>query len=602
MLTRIFLALFAVFVYFYGLGSDHIATNGDELLYAQIARATAQNEHWLPLQSPISYHRNTKPPLLFWQGMVSTDWGKHWSLFNLRWPNVVYTLLTAFLLFLLGKRLTQRADVGLLASLIFLSFFGTFRYGRCFLTSAPEVFWLFLPLFFLLQWPHHSHSWKMMLLTGAISGVGLLYKSFALIVPVAGGRAWWRLHAHEYNIKKWCRQEAGKIAFMSLLALGIFSLWFFLDPHPKEILHDFVLRENLGKFDAGAGSYFWNFFVGSSSVWRNVIAYPLNAGLLAPAVVALFAITVFHKKEFPYRPLVKLAADDAEQSADGAQQRSVYKNTRAASTGATQLRTSAVELSKRSYEEALLWIWVLTVFIVFSIPNQRDERYLLLGMPALALLLALQWEKIPQWIFSLSLIAVFVVTGGLAGLALLLEHYLATSVWHFYHYPITYWLLLGITMGTTLYGLLKMAPTRSLVCPCILLLYLCYGAFLGPFDGPLGQFDQTARKAIAGKRIWVPINFNAREESYRFLLPESSALLPYDYKPSITIEEMQKKVPRFIVSLPLSDQTGDNLQGARLLGRRLNLIDRFNAQETQDILRGNIAKYLFHQDLLIERN
>ena len=64
---------------------------------------------------------------------------------------------------------------------------------------------------------------------------------------------------------------------------------------------------------------------------------------------------------------------------------------------------------------------------------------------------------------------------------------------------------------------------------------------------------------------------------------------------------MKAKLPRFVVSLPLTDQSGDNIQGAHLLGRRLNLIDRFNAQETQAILMGNVAPYLFHQDLLIER-
>ncbi len=551
--SQLLLALLAVVVYFYGLGSDHIATNGDELLYAQIVRATAQTGHWLPLQSPIAYHRNTKPPLLFWQGMLSTNWAKNWSLWNLRWPNVVYTLLTAFLLFLVGKRLTQRPNIGLLAGLIFLSFFGTFRYGRCFLTSAPEVFWLFLPLFILLQWPRLSHSWKNIPVSGLVIGMGLLYKSFALIIPIAAGRAWWRLHAHQYDFKKWLRHDAWKLFLVVLLSLGVFSLWFFLDPHPKEIFHDFVVRENLGKFDAGTGSYFWNFFVGSSSIWRNVIAYPLNAGLLAPAVIALFVITFFRRKEF-------------------------------------------------SYEETLLWIWVAVVFIVFSLPNQRDERYLLLGMPALALLLALHWEKIPRWTLALSLAAVFIITAGLAGLALLLEYHLATPIWHFYHYPISFWAILGITMGTSLYGLLKTAPTRSLICPSILLLYLCYAAFLWPFDGQLGQFDQSAREAILNKKIWVPVNFNAREESYRFLLPESPTLLPYDYKESITIDAMKAKLPRFIVSLPLTDQSGENLQGARLLGRRLNLIDRFNAQETQAILKGNISKYLFHQDLLIERN
>ena len=551
-LSQILVALLAIFVYFYGLGSDHLATNGDELLYAQIVRATAQSGHWLPLQSPIAYHRNTKPPLLFWQGMISTDWTKNWSLWNLRWPNVVYTLLTAFLLFLLGRRLTKRADVGILAGLIFLSFFGTFRYGRCFLTSAPEVFWLFLPLFLMIQWPRSSHSWKTIPLSGFIIGMGLLYKSFALIVPVAAGKAWCHLHAHSYDFKKWLRHDAIKLFAIMFLALGVFSLWFFLDPHPQAILHDFIIRENLGKFHTGGGNYFWNFFVGSSSIWRNVIAYPLNAGLLAPALLALFAMTYSRRKEL-------------------------------------------------SYEESLLWIWVTVVFLVFSLPNQRDERYLLLAMPALALLLALHWEKIPRWTLALSLVAVFVITAGLAGLAVLLEYHLASPIWHFYHYPITYWFLLGITMGTALYGLMKTAPTRSLICPCILLLYLCYAAFLSPFDGPLGQFDQSARDAIRGKKIWVPVNFNAREESYRFLLPESPALLPYYYKASITIDGMKAKLPRFIVSLPLTDHSGDNLQGARLLGRRLNLIDRFNAQETQAILMGNIAPYLFHQDLLIER-
>ena len=551
-LAQLLIALLALFVYFYGLGSDHLATNGDELLYAQIVRATAQSAHWLPLQSPIAYHRNTKPPLLFWQGIVSTDWGNQWSLFNLRWPNVVYTLLTAFLLFLLGRRLTKRADVGILAALIFLSFFGTFRYGRCFLTSAPEVFWLFLPLFLVIQWPRSSHSWKTIPLSGFIIGMGLLYKSFALIVPVAAGKAWCHLHAHSYDFKKWLRHDAIKLFAIMFLALGVFSLWFFLDPHPQAILHDFIIRENLGKFDTGGGNYFWNFFIGSSSIWRNVIAYPLNAGLLAPALLSLFAMTYSRRKEL-------------------------------------------------SYEESLLWIWVTVVFLVFSLPNQRDERYLLLAMPALALLLALHWEKIPRWTLALSLVAVFVITAGLAGLAVLLEYHLASPIWHFYHYPITYWFLLGITMGTALYGLMKTAPTRALVCPCILLLYLCYAAFLAPFDGPLGQFDQSARDAIRGKKIWVPVNFNAREESYRFLLPESPALLPYDYKASITIDAMKAKLPRFVVSLPLTDQSGDNIQGAHLLGRRLNLIDRFNAQETQAILMGNVAPYLFHQDLLIER-
>ena len=65
-----------MFTYFYGLGSDHIPKNGDEFPYAHITRITASSGHLLPLQSRVESLRNTKPPLLFWQGIASTDWGR----------------------------------------------------------------------------------------------------------------------------------------------------------------------------------------------------------------------------------------------------------------------------------------------------------------------------------------------------------------------------------------------------------------------------------------------------------------------------------------------------------------------------------------------
>ncbi|MFI0348285.1 MAG: glycosyl transferase family 39 [Chthoniobacterales bacterium] len=591
-------------VYFYGLGSDHIATNGDELVYAQMTRATALSGHLLPLQAPIERLSNTKPPLLFWQGIASTSWAKNWSLWNLRYPNVIYTLLIALMLFLLGKKTTESLagnfdtissqnaaeshrekkgqgllklkqkrhenlglSSGILAALIYLSFFGTFRYGRCFLTSAPEVFWLFLPFFILLQWPHLFRSWKVIPLLGLIIGIGLLYKSFALLAPLATALGWSYFHERNGNLRDWLKSDLGKIILLSLISLSVFSLWFFFDPNPKAIFNDFIWRENIGKFDAGNSHYLLNFFWGGSSIWRNVISYPLNAGILAPAVIALFVLAYLRSKSL--------------------------------------MRA-----------ERLLWIWVATLFVVFSFPNQRDERYLLLGMPVLALLLAMNWELIPRWVMSISLTAVAIITLGLGGLAVLLQQHLATTSWGVYHYPAIYWLLIVATFDVAGVGLIKPQLTRAFLCPAILLLYLCYAAFLLPFDGPLGHFDQAARDAICDKKIWVPINFNAREESYRFLLPEARALIPYDYKnpPSqsteaaktdskafFTLKEMKIKVSRCIISLPLTDDSAENLQGAQILGRRLNLIDRFSAQETRDIMMGNVAKYLFHQDLLIER-
>ena len=94
--------LLALAAYFAALKSDHAATNGDELLYAQMTYATAESGHWLPLHTLIERHRNTKPPGLFWQGLVSTNWAESWSLCNLRWPNVLYTLATALMVFVLA--------------------------------------------------------------------------------------------------------------------------------------------------------------------------------------------------------------------------------------------------------------------------------------------------------------------------------------------------------------------------------------------------------------------------------------------------------------------------------------------------------------------
>ena len=63
----------AVFTYTYSLDGLHIPHIGDEAPYIQIVRLTAESGDWLPLKTT-SGLENTKPPLLFWLGMVSTDW------------------------------------------------------------------------------------------------------------------------------------------------------------------------------------------------------------------------------------------------------------------------------------------------------------------------------------------------------------------------------------------------------------------------------------------------------------------------------------------------------------------------------------------------
>lgn len=539
--------ILAVAAYVAALGSDHAATNGDELLYAQIARATAESGSLLPLQTFIERHRNTKPPALFWQGIASTQWMENYTLWNLRWPNVAYTFGIALMVFLLARKLSGDASTGLLAALAYLAFFGTYRYGRVFLTSAPETFWLFAPFFILLMFPRDGSSltWPRAAAFGLMVGIALLYKSFALVLPATAGLAWWTLHERRYRLRDWILGDAPRIVLTGVLALGVFSLWFILDPERHLLLRDFVLKENVGKFDTGGGNYFVNLLWGQSSVWRNVVAYPLNAGLLALAVVSLFVIAWRSRQTTPE-------------------------------------------------PQRLLWIWMATVFLVFTLPNQRDERYLLPAMPALAVLLALHWTHIPRWVLGIGLLAVAVIALGMmlgAGLLTLSAGLGAL-------YPWVFWPLLGCVMGFAIVGIVRKNLTHAFAIPAVLALYLCYAAFLIPFDGPLGEFGPKGAAFAKGKEFPAPINFNAREEIYQFMLP-GARLQPYHIGDNDSIDELAKSGV-FIATVNLDDRTIEDDPRFRVIATRLQMIDRFNNAETLDMLTGNVARNLFKKDLLVE--
>jgi 4-amino-4-deoxy-L-arabinose transferase-like glycosyltransferase len=532
--------ILALLVYCTGLGSDHLATNGDELLYAQISKLTAHSGQLLPLQTAEERLRNTKPPLLFWQGIISTGWGNNWSLALLRSPNVLYTLLTAGLLFLIGWKRTRSTALGITAALLFLCFFSTYRYGRVFLTSAPETFWLFAPLALLLlhKEPRFPEGLLWPWLWGGMIGVGLLYKSFALVVPVAITMVLWQLRACDWKLAPFLARDLWRLVMMIVASLLLFGLWFWLDPHPALVLKDFVLRENAGKFNTGGESYWLNLVWGGSSVWRILVSYPINAGLLALVTVSFFVDTWFRRRRL-------------------------------------------------GHLEIFLWIWMIVLAAFFCIPNQRDERYLIPAMPALALLIAMRLGHLPRWVISVTLVVAGIIMAGLIGLALLLQNAAAIGSL----YPLWVVLVPIIGLAAVVFGLFSNHYSRPLLAPAILIVYLCYAAFLIPLDRGPGLFKGEGVESVIGCDVSVPSNFNAREESYGFLLP-GAEVKPYDHK---------SKPPEtgfVVISLPL-DQTAPQ---EIILAKRLNMIDRFNAAETQDILCGNITRNLFRWDWLVQRN
>jgi len=540
--------LLAVCTYFYGLDSQNIPKNGDEYPYEHIVRLTAASGELLPLQSQMENMRNTKPPLLFWQGIASTGWGKEWTLWQLRYPSVIYTLLTAAMLFLLGRKLAGKTETGFIAALTFLAFFTTYRFGRPFLTNPPEVFWIFLPFFVLLYWRQTFASrFVIPLLLGISIGVGFLYKSFALGLPVTLGLAGWYLYQRRYSVAAFLKQDALKVVIAVSVAVMLFAMWFVFDPDPQAVWKEFVVGENIGKFDPHGPGYLEKLLWGGSSIWSYTIAFLTNPGLLTFPVVALFYVA--------------------------------YKNRH-----------------QLSHEEQLLWILVAVFFFSFSLPSQRSGRYLLDAMPAVALLCALNWQQISRKAFVASLVLSGAVLAGLAYIAVRLQAEM-TDVQMF---PPSFWLLLSVTGTLTLLVIFVPNFTRPAVNVVMLLVLLCFAALLKPLDGELGNYSKDAQRYVQGRDVWVPCNFRALDEGHRFMLP-GAEIHGYSEDQNLTVNELAERYPLFAARLPLNVNVKDSgCANCKVIGQRLDIRGRHNSAELKEmILEGKVFQHLFIRELLI---
>jgi 4-amino-4-deoxy-L-arabinose transferase-like glycosyltransferase len=543
LLWYVLAAVLAVATYFFGLDSQHIPKNGDEYPYAHITRLTAASGHLLPLQSQLDGMRNTKPPLLFWQGIASTHWGQDWDLWHLRYPSVIYTLLTALLVFLLAKKLSFHLETGFVAALTFLAFFSTYRYGRPFLINPPEVFWFFLPFFTLLYWRPFSFESRLMvpLLLGVEIGIGLLYKSFALLAPIGLVLVWWYLHQRQYRWREFLLKDSFKPVLAGLVALLLFALWFAFDPDPQSVWREFVIGENAGKFEAHGDSYWAKLLWGGSSIWALLLGYPMNAGLLAFPVAALFFVA--------YRRRFLLS--DADK---------------------------------------MLWIWMAVLFVVFAVPSQRSARYLLEAMPGVAVLCALNWQRIPRWVFMLTLVASAAVLLLLSFLARILQNETGGM------YGWDYWLLAAVTLALILLALISAKLIRNLVHVVVLLTLLSLAAFLRPFDGPMGTYSEATQREVQGKDVWVSCNFRAHDEGHRFLLPNARAH-GYDESWNLTPDELAARYKIFALQMPLNAEA---CTGCRVIGQRLDIRGRHSPEELKAMLKGDVYQHMFVKELLVE--
>jgi 4-amino-4-deoxy-L-arabinose transferase-like glycosyltransferase len=548
--SGLFILLLGVFTYLYGLDSRFAPKNGDEYPYMHIVRVTADSGHWLPLQSEMDGIKNTKPPLIFWQGIASTQWASEWSLANLRWPSVLYTALTAFFLFLAVRRFSGKTQTGILAALVWLSFFATYRYGRPFLADPPEVFWISLPFLAILYWGKSAFESKFFfpVFAGICLGFALFAKSFAYIVPAsfALGLYYWRWR--QWSIPQVLLKDLYKLIIIAALALGVFALWFAMDPNPAAIWNEFVLGENAGKFAARQSSYLMDMLRGGDSIWLLMLTTIANAGLLSFVLISTL-IQCWRKRRF------------------------------------------------LNIEETLLLLLIAAFFIVFSLPSQRSGRYLLPVMPAFAALIALYWDKLPLWGFRIALLLQLLVLSLLLWIGINLQFSQFMGDAGAWTYSYCHWALMGVSVPFVLLGLFKRSFTKTFSLAACFLVYCALTSSLAPLEGYLGRFATETIAQLQDKDVWIPCDYRAKDEEYRLLMP-GAKLHGYLAKDAGDIAVLTTSYPLVALHVPLGTKPA-LCDSCQIIGQRMEMRARHSNEEIQQMLMGQIGKYLFVTEYLV---
>ena len=200
---------------------------------------------------------------------------------------------------------------------------------------------MFLSFTILLLGRRYRDRFALWVGIGVSLGIACLFKSFALVAPVGLALTWFTfMERGDFLVR-----DVLRIAVAVIVALGCFVIWPLLDPEPGAILQHFVLEENLGKL--GGEGYLRGLFAGPYPIYRLWLGHLGNAGFFA-------------------LPLIYLVV------------------------------RSVRERQSATMEEKGLWILVLSFLIVYSVPSQRQENYLIPTVPALSILLAMRWPSIDR--------------------------------------------------------------------------------------------------------------------------------------------------------------------------------------------------------------
>jgi hypothetical protein len=112
----------------------------------------------------------------------------------------------------------------------------------------------------------------------------------------------------------------------------------------------------------------------------------------------------------------------------------------------------------------------------------------------------------------------------------------------------------------------------------------------------LGSYSTGTQQYVRGKEVWVPYNFNAKEERYRFLLPGAD-IRGYREVPGLRVPELAERYPRFAIRLPAAESPGKH---GKIIGQRLDIRSRQSSREIREMIFSNALQHAFVREFLIE--
>jgi hypothetical protein len=275
-------------------------------------------------------------------------------------------------------------------------------------------------------------------------------------------------------------QTTLKMTLSALLALGVFGLWFVLDPDPNAVWQEFVIGENAGKMNSSEGYWHTAMLGGGFSIWAQLLAYAQNAGMLAFVVLGLMWVGL----------------------------RSGFK------TG---------NLRKLPPHHWILLAWLGIWLLVFTLPSQRSARYVIPAMPALAIMVALYWERIGRGWFVASLLVCGLFIAALGRIAWAAHDLNMGSAFELNTTLLAVALGLAIVVG----GWFKPAWTRWCAVAACAITYACFGLATAPLNGAAGHYEAATLAKLHQAKIAVPNGFNGQFERFQFVLP-GNQFVPYD--------------------------------------------------------------------------